>query len=84
MYGLSAMTLADWDEMLASQPESINDRKKFVFHMKQGAEACKVLCDHVDACNDLKVVLLHYTAILQSYCGESGKRLSPRRIRFTY
>ena len=67
------MTLSDWDEKLTAQPESSNDRKKFGFHMKQGAEACLVLCDHVDACNDLKVVLLHYTTVLQSYCGESGE-----------
>lgn len=67
------MTLSDCDEKLTTQPESTNDRKKFGFHMKQGAEACLVLCDHVDACNDLKVLLLHNTTVLQSYCGESGE-----------
>ena len=40
--------------------------------MEQGVEACLVLCDDVDACNDVKVLLLHYALLLQGYCVQSG------------
>ena len=69
------MSFSDCDFFLESQPESLNDRKKYASHMERGVQACVVLCDNVDACNDVKVLLLHCALILQGYCVQSGYQL---------
>ena len=66
------MSFSDCELFLESQPENLNDRKKYASYMERGVEACVLLCDNVDACNDVKVLLLHCALMLQGYCVQSG------------
>lgn len=53
------MSFSDWDPFLESQLESLKDKIPYTLHMESGVEACLLLCDDVDACNNVKVLLLH-------------------------
>ena len=72
MFGLSAMSLSDWDLLLTSQDENRSDRRKFACSMRDLVEACLLLCDHADNVSDLAVYLLNFSTSLQTYC-ETGK-----------
>lgn len=65
-FGIGALALQDRDKLFATQPEEMNNRKKFAICMKQCSEACMVLCDHTDTINDIVLCLLSRLSTLQS------------------
>ena len=69
----SAISLTDWDPLLLSKSEQYNDRKKFASKMRECVEACLVLCDHVDAVNELGLWLLNLSLCLTGCCGDCGE-----------
>jgi len=73
IFGLSAISLPDWDPLFATtRNDNRNDRKKFASSMRDLVESCLVLCDHADNVSDLTVDLLQFSTTLQTYC-ETGK-----------
>lgn len=72
VFGLSAISLPEWDPLFMSQEESRNNRRKFACSMRDLVESCLLLCDHSDNVSDLAVYLLHISTTLQTYC-ETGK-----------
>ena len=73
-FGITALALQDRDKLFTTQPEELNDRKKFAICMKQCSEACLVLCDHTDTINDIVLCLLSRLLTLQSIVdGDTSK-----------
>lgn len=75
MFGLSVMTMSDWDPLF-----SISNKREYGGAMRECAEACLALCNDVDSSNDFVVSLLSSVFALQSfYEGDASESILERQ-----
>ena len=77
LFGLSAMTISDWDPLFAgANGGNSSGKRQYGEAMRECAEACLALCNDVDAVNDFVVSLMSEVYCLQSfYEGDASKFL---------
>lgn len=75
LFGLSVMTMADWDPLFATACDGNPcNKRQYGEAMRECAEACLCLCNDVDAINDFVVSLMSAVYCLQSfYEGDASK-----------
>lgn len=78
IFGLSAMTISDWDPLFANANDGNSyDKRQYGGAMQECAEACLSLCNDVDSINDFVVCLMSRIYILQSlYEGDTSESTS--------
>lgn len=68
LFGLAFMTILDWDPLFtSSNDKKAYNKRQFSGEMRECAEACLALCNHVDAVNDFVVSLMFNAYSLQSF-----------------
>ena len=75
VFGLSAMSLPDWDPSFAHYTDGdTKDRSQFARKMSECAEACLVLCEDSGIMNEFVIWLMHHLQVLQSsHSGDTCK-----------
>ena len=75
VFGLSSMTISDWDPLFATANDGKGcSKRQYGEAMRECAEACLALCNDVDAINDFVVSLMSAVYCLQSfYEGDASK-----------
>lgn len=78
IFGLSVMTMSDWDPLFATANDgNPYNKRQYGEAMRECAEACLSLCNDVDAINDFVVCLMSAVYALQSfYEGDSSELIS--------
>jgi hypothetical protein len=66
-FGIAFMSLQDWDPIFKTF-ESENNRRKAAYRMVQSADYCLLNCEATDTVNDLVVMLMLNTSVLESIC----------------
>lgn len=68
VFGLSVMTMSDWEPLFATaNNDNPYNKRDYGGKMKECAEACLALCNDVDAVNEFVVALMSSAFVLQSY-----------------
>ena len=68
IFGLTVMTLADWDPLFGSNKSGDQwNKKQSGEESRECAEACLSLCNDVDSINDFVIALMSTTYNLQSF-----------------
>lgn len=75
MFGLSIMTLSDWNPLFTFDEEGhTGDRKSYARKMGECADACLILCEDDGAVNEFVVWLMFHNHVLNSfYNGDTSK-----------
>lgn len=78
IFGLSVMTISDWDPLFANANDgNPYNKRQYGGAMQECAEACLSLCNDVDSMNDFVVCLMSRIYILQSlYEGDTSESTS--------
>ncbi len=85
IFGVSMMTVADWDPLFVSAKgrEKWNKRRSGE-ESRECAEACLALCNDIESVNDLVIALMSNAFVLQSvYEGDTSKLYSRHAFEFT-
>ena len=68
MFGLSTMTLSDWDPLFTSDEEGhTGDRKSYARKMGECADTCLILCEDGGAVNEFVIWLMFHNHVLNSF-----------------
>ena len=75
IFGLSVMTMLDWDPLFAATDNNNPyNRREYGAKMRECTEACLALCNDVDAVNEFVVTSMASAYVLQSvYEGDASK-----------
>lgn len=75
IFGLSIMTVADWDPLFANEKDGDEwNKRQSGEGSRECAEACLALCNDVDSVNDFVIALMSTAYALQSfYEGDTSK-----------
>lgn len=79
IFGLSVMTVADWDPLFACNKDGDECNKRQPGeNSRECAEACLALCNDVDSVNDFVIALMSAADALQSFYEGDTSKPSPK------
>lgn len=81
VFGLSVMTMSDWDPLFATaNNDNPYSKRDYGGKIRECAEACLALCNDVDAVNEFVVALMSSAYVLQSVYEDDASAFDPRII----
>lgn len=79
IFGLSVMTVADWDPLFATNKDGVEwSKRQSGENSRECAEACLALCNDIDSVNDFVIALMSAAYALQSFYEGDTSEPSPQ------
>lgn len=80
IFGLSVMTVADWDPLFATNKDGVEwSKRQSGENSRECAEACLALCNDIDSVNDFVIALMSAAYALQSFYEGDTSEPSPQK-----